>query len=133
MIGPVIPPQIDPSNRTIQFEAGDSRLSVTLIPSVYTPGFIKGDSIPGGAPHAILCLNAGLMSIPQWQDFLKIIGPSKVPVLVSEPFEFMIENIKKGLGVKREGVLNPFRCPLRLWAPDNHFAGFWNGWILRVI
>jgi hypothetical protein len=77
-------------------------------------------------------MNASILSAKGWTPFLKSVAEARIPLFVSETHEYATEmslgTLKKAGAKVTECFLNPFRAPCRLFAPENHFASFSNGY-----
>jgi hypothetical protein len=81
-------------------------------------------------------MNAHLLSVEGWTPFLKTVAESNTPILITETHDYatLISRatlVKAGATVT-ECFLNPFRAPARLFAPENHFISFCNGYFYAV-
>jgi hypothetical protein len=79
-----------------------------------------------------MCLNASILSAKGWTPFLKLVAEARIPLLISETHEYATEmsrlTLQKAGAKVTASFLNPFRAPCRLFAPENHFKSFSNGY-----
>jgi hypothetical protein len=83
-----------------------------------------------------MCLNASILAASGWAPFLKLAAEARIPLLITETHEYATEmtrlQLKKAGANVTAGYMNPFRAPCRLFAPENHFSSFSNGYYFGV-
>lgn len=137
MIGPKIFDKIPVEKRMWKYASKElgSRLNISLTSLLYQKEFLTGQGLgPGndGRPDAVICMNATIPSAPGWAEFIKLVAQANIPLLITETHEYATEMTRKTLeragGRVSEGGLNPFRAPCKLFAPENNFSAFSNGY-----